>query len=279
MPAASPSVGHMRKRRRSSATETAALVSSSPRPTSTDAELKLSSTSLLISSRPSALSARLSSARFRWLNERLYTLSSADAASYFAQHPREFAAYHDGFRQQVSRWPQQPLAVIVQHLRSLPPSVVADMGCGDALIARTLHPRPHTVHSFDLVSSNPLVTACNIAHTPLPDASVDVAVFCLSLMGTDWAAFVEEGWRVLRPGGELLVAELTSRMQGGGGVDGFVAALRAMGFEQCRIVHQGDNGYFVCAFLTKAQRSSVGSAERAAAAAAFTLAPCLYKKR
>jgi hypothetical protein len=41
------------------------------------------------------------------------------------------------------------------------------------------------VHSFDLVAAAPHVVACNMAHVPLEDASVDVAVFSLALMGTD----------------------------------------------------------------------------------------------
>ncbi len=35
------------------------------------------------------------------------------------------------------------------------------------------------------------VTACNMADVSLPDASVDVAVFCLALMGTDYGSFLQ----------------------------------------------------------------------------------------
>ena len=52
------------------------------------------------------------------------------------------------------------------------------------------------VHSFDLESNAPGVTACNMASTPLKDASVDVAVFSLALMGTDYGTFLEEAHRV-----------------------------------------------------------------------------------
>ena len=234
---------------------------------------------------PSSLSSALSSARFRWLNERLYTSSSADAFAYFSGHPREFTAYHVGFRQQVDKWPQHPLTLIISHLYTLPPSTIADMGCGDALIATTFHPTPHTVHSFDLLSPSPLVTACNIAHTPLAPASVDVAVYCLSLMGMDWAAFVREGWRVLRLGGEMVVAEVASRMKEGGGVEGFIKALEGVGFRRRKLVH---NDYFVCAWLVKqvsahsaGKGKKKGKAPRAGAVQPeeFVLTPCLYKKR
>lgn len=89
---------------------------------------------------------------------------------------------------------------------------------------RTLSPHPHAfyplfsvlssrgrkqkqaqVHSFDLVSPNPLVTACDMASVPIKDASVHVAVFCLSLMGTNLADFLREAHRVLVPGGLVKV--------------------------------------------------------------------------
>ena len=38
--------------------------------------------------------------------------------------------------------------------------------------------------------------------------SRDAAVFCLSLMGTDYPAFLKEAYRVLSPGGQLWIAEV-----------------------------------------------------------------------
>lgn len=73
--------------------------------------------------------------------------------------------------------------------------VVADFGCGEARLAQAL---PCTVHSLDLVALNTHVTACDMAHTPLSDGSVDVAVFCLSLMGTNILDYIREANRVLK---------------------------------------------------------------------------------
>jgi ribosomal RNA-processing protein 8 len=47
------------------------------------------------------------------------------------------------------------------------------------------------VHGFDLVATAPGVTACNMADVPLADGSVDAAIFCLALMGTDYGAFLQ----------------------------------------------------------------------------------------
>lgn len=75
--------------------------------------------------------------------------------------------------------------------------MIADFGCGDARLASSL---PNTVHSFDLVALNDKVTACDMAHTPLKDSSIDVAVFCLSLMGTNLNDYLLEANRVLKVG-------------------------------------------------------------------------------
>ena len=63
--------------------------------------------------------------------------------------------------------------------------VIADFGCGEARLARTLSASCKKIHSFDLVALNDEITACNFSKTPLDSESVDIAVFCLSLMGTN----------------------------------------------------------------------------------------------
>lgn len=39
-------------------------------------------------------------------------------------------------------------------------------------------------------------------------ASVDIAIFCLALLGTDYPTFLEEAHRVLKPHGLLWIAEV-----------------------------------------------------------------------
>lgn len=76
---------------------------------------------------------------------------------------------------------------------------IADLGCGEAAIAQSLATKPEvTVHSFDLVAGNEFITACDIARVPLPSLSIDIAIFCLSLMGTNFVDFVNEANRILK---------------------------------------------------------------------------------
>ncbi|MCJ1398778.1 25S rRNA (adenine645-N1)-methyltransferase [Xylographa trunciseda] len=221
---------------------------------------------------------KLISSRFRYLNQTLYTTASKSSYELFQDNPTFFSEYHEGFRRQVSAWPENPVDGFVQWIRDrsqvggkgsglgsqkaqfrkkkkekkggsesqrqqvlepvhiegfdpLPRNqrsglcTVADLGCGDAQLAQNLSGTGDGVrsgpafvkslnlriHSFDLAAASPHVTVADIRNLPLGDSSVDVAIFCLALMGTNWTDFIEEAWRVLRWKGECWISEVGSR--------------------------------------------------------------------
>lgn len=173
--------------------------------------------------------AQLAGGRFRWLNQELYQRDGGSALALMAAQPQLFAEYHAGFRSQTAGWPRQPLDECIAWLRRSPAAwVVADIGCGDARLAASV---PQRVHSFDLVAASPAVTACDMCALPLGDGALDAAVFCLSLMGTDYGRALGEARRALRAGGALWLAEVRSRFAGAeGGSRAFLRALAAAGF-------------------------------------------------
>lgn len=199
---------------------------------------------------------KLTSARFRHLNETLYTAPSEKALEMFDKNPEMFEDYHSGFRQQVTTWPENPVDNFIATIRArgkvrlqsqkkafkskkrpssgpeeteggseklaaLPrthgTAIIADLGCGDARLAQTLKDSGDgqklqlKVLSYDLHSPSPLVTKADISSIPTADGSVDIAIFCLALMGTNWISFIEEAYRILHWKGELWVAEIKSR--------------------------------------------------------------------
>src|SRR5262249_13633146 len=85
-----------------------------------------------------------------------------------------------------------------------------DFGCGEAKLAEAISDR-HTVHSFDHVAVNDDVVACDMAHVPLDDESLDVAIFSLSLMGANFTDYLREAHRTLKLDGQLHIIEATSR--------------------------------------------------------------------
>ncbi|KAG7449356.1 uncharacterized protein BT62DRAFT_679465 [Guyanagaster necrorhizus] len=167
----------------------------------------------------------LNGARFRMINETLYKSNSSEAFSMMQGDKNVFEEYHTGFRHQVQSWPTNPVETYIAALSDYPPkTVIADFGCGDAAVAHALLPKGFTVLSFDLVSTNAFVVEADICNKlPLPGSeplhdkgdgqghTVDVVICALSLMGVNWPNCIREAWRVLRPGGELKVAEVASR--------------------------------------------------------------------
>jgi ribosomal RNA-processing protein 8 len=74
----------------------------------------------------------------------------------------------------------------------------------------------------------PFIIEADIAHLPLGGEAVDLCVFCLSLMGTNYLSFIREAWRVLRQDGELIISEVESRSQSW---RKFIELIEAVGFK------------------------------------------------
>ncbi|KAL3346937.1 hypothetical protein AABB24_025392 [Solanum stoloniferum] len=171
-------------------------------------------------------------------------------------------------------WPEKPVDIITKWLKDHSPSlIVADFGCGDARLARSVK---NKVWSLDLVAHDPSVIACDMSNTPLESSSVDVAVFCLSLMGTDYPSFLQEARRVLKPRGWLLIAEVTSRLDpttGGADPNNFLKAISELGFT----IESKDfsNKMFVLFYLKKKEKQN--SVDREINWP--ELKACIYKRR
>ena len=120
--------------------------------------------------------------------------------------------------------------------------------------------------------------ACNIANLPLSHVSVDAAVFCLALMGTDYGRFVEEADRVLKEGGRLWIAEVRSRFEGSSGegssgdedsdqddtekdniLDRFVSVVKDMGYVE--VSRRMDNSHFIILEFEKKREEEGGEEE------------------
>lgn len=228
--------------------------------------------------------AKLMGARFRFLNERLYTCGSEEALQHFTQNPSDFDHYHRGFREQTARWPVNPLDVFIQRLEKEAPTKakVADLGCGEARLSRTLRgSRPDLkVHSFDLVAADPeLVEKADICNLPLADESVDFVIICLALMNTNYWQAIGEAHRILRPNGHLWIAEVESRFNGGlKGMEQFSQTLQE--HWSLRPSSPIDTSHRVFCLLSFVKSSSKKRKRvNAESELPDLLKPCLYKKR
>ena len=236
--------------------------------------------------------AKLSGGHFRMLNEQLYTTKGDEALHLVQQNPGVFDAYHEGFREQVKKWPKNPVHKCFEWLQHKPyDTIIADFGCGDAELAKLIGKSKKKVYSLDLETPShaPFVIACNMAKTPLESNSVDVAVFSLSLMGTDYYKFIEEASRVLKVKGKLWIAEVKSRFDGRNGaasIPSFVASLKTAGFDvDPKKVDEKDKMFFVLQAVKAKNHASSSSAggekknNKSGKVEWPKLKACEYKKR
>ncbi|CAK9308855.1 unnamed protein product [Citrullus colocynthis] len=218
--------------------------------------------------------ARLSGGHFRMLNEKLYTCTGEEALNYFREDKVLFDVYHTGYQEQMTHWPELPVNLIIKWLKEHDPSfIVADFGCGDARLSKNVK---NKVFSFDLVSKDPSVIACDMSNTPLDSASVDVAVFCLSLMGVNYASYLAEARRVLKPRGWLLISEVKSRFDpsnGGADPEKFIKAICELGFVSA-LKDFSNKMFILLYFKKKDEKTSAGKDIDWP-----QLKPCLYKRR
>lgn len=213
------------------------------------------------------LQSELLGGRFRYINEQLYTVNSTKAEGLFRSDASAFEAYHAGYRQQVEKWPSNPLARIIKTIKKLPKTaIIGDFGCGEGKLAEAV---PNKVYSMDLVSTRDDIIACNITKTPLQAQSLDVAVYCLSLMGTNLNDYLLEANRVLKLHGNVYIAEIQSRFEE---VREFVRFMTACGFDLVK--KDVAVNYFYFFHFRKMRHVS-----KADKLKPFSLKPCLYRKR
>ncbi|MBK9031570.1 MAG: methyltransferase domain-containing protein [Myxococcales bacterium] len=165
---------------------------------------------------------------FAKMNNRWYASASGKTHERLATSPEEWAHYHTEYRRLRETWTVVPFREEITWLaKRTDPLIVGDFGCGEALLAAAVADT-HTIHSFDHVAIDDRVIACDIAHVPLEDESLDIAVFCLSLMGANFTDYLREAHRCLRLDGRLHIWEPASYFDDAAA---FCRQLQRLGFE------------------------------------------------
>ena len=127
-----------------------------------------------------------------------------------ATTPNEWFEYHRLLEEEVKDWKVIPNDEIIGRLQGFPRWwKIGDFGCGKAKIHDILGDR---VFSFNHIAINENVVSCNMKNTMLPNNSLEVIVFCLSLMNSNWDEYIKEAKRCLVINGTLLIAETTQSL-------------------------------------------------------------------
>lgn len=127
------------------------------------------------------------------------------------QHPEDWYYYHTLYAEKRKSWEEIPYVEIAKLIKRKD-FVVADLGCGENLLRKEIP--ENKVLAFDHVAIDETVTACDISHLPIGNDIVDVAVFSLSLMGTNYTDYIKEAHRILKPMGFIFIAEPQAKWEG-----------------------------------------------------------------
>jgi superfamily II DNA or RNA helicase len=127
------------------------------------------------------------------------------------QHPEDWYYYHTLYAEKRKLWEEIPYIEIAKLIKRKD-FVVADLGCGENLLRKEIP--DNKVLAFDHVAIDETVTACDVSHLPIGNDTVDVAVFSLSLMGTNYTDYIKEAHRILKPMGFIFIAEPQAKWEG-----------------------------------------------------------------
>lgn len=122
------------------------------------------------------------------------------------ERPEDWFEYHRARRESMQTWNEIPYEYIASKIKNKN-RVVADFGCGENLM-KTFIPN-NKVYSFDHIAIDDTVIACDMAHTPLEDESIDIAIFSLALWGSNFEDYFKEAYRLLNYDGLMYIAEPT----------------------------------------------------------------------
>lgn len=121
--------------------------------------------------------------------------------------PGEWQLYQARYSRLARAWREPAWAFAAARAGGMTGARVADLGCGEGAFANAIG---RDVAAFDHVAEPSRSIAADLAALPLADASIDLAVLSLSLVGTKWADSLTEAARVVAPGGHVVVTELAN---------------------------------------------------------------------
>jgi Hypothetical methyltransferase len=152
----------------------------------------------------------------------IFNNSKSDTIHKKIQQEPQFLVDYLRKQDEVRRqWDFDPLDVIASKIRGLEyPAhlikelVIGDFGCGRAKLSELL--KENKMYNFDHHNIvNNKIIVCDMKSVPLKkDGQLDVAVFCLSLMGENWPEYIEEAKRCLTQYGLLFIVETTKSLSG-----------------------------------------------------------------
>jgi hypothetical protein len=140
---------------------------------------------------------------------------STTTEKYLAEHPEEWIAYHDARDVSFEGYIQSelPRNRIIANLekKSKHKLRILDLGCGRNYIAKhfTNHTKIKVIGYDHVIEDGSEARLGNIVNLQDKecDEGADICIYSQSLMGTDKLQYLNEGYRLLRYNGEMIISE------------------------------------------------------------------------
>ena len=181
---------------------------------------------------------------YQGFNQRISTSTCGGVFSKIIKSKEDWNKYHDLRNKAMGNIQDQPLQTIARdYLKSKKHKVIGDMGCGMNQL-KTLLPENYEVISVDMYAADETVKVCNLMDTSkiLPNESLDVAVYCLSLWSKDWREIIKDAYRILDYDGKIIIVEPVSSSSKS--IDKVRATLQENGFSNISTTKDADEKFY-----------------------------------
>ena len=155
----------------------------------------------------------------------------------FQKNKSEFVEYHRQREIAKQEWQEDPVDRVAEIISDWSGKFVkiADMGCGMNKLKSLFKDRE--VQGFDHYSEDSTVIQADMSNLKgiVSDESYDVAVFCLSLWGTNYDDYIVEAHRILRQDGRVIIVEPETKFGNGerfDSIENFINKVESYGFER-----------------------------------------------
>jgi SAM-dependent methyltransferase len=147
---------------------------------------------------------------FSEMNKKWNTSNSNTTHQKLKEDKSEWIKYHKLYSKSRETWNEIPYKEIAKKINVRPDWIIGDFGCGENLLSKEIK---NKVYAFDHIAIDDNVIACDMTNVPLENNFLDVAVFSLSLMGSNYKEYLKEAHRVLKPMGILYISEPYKRWE------------------------------------------------------------------
>ena len=144
------------------------------------------------------------------MHRKANTSRSKTMHKFFKDNPDEWRKYHDARDIGRAEWTEDPQDVIASKINELSGyGVIADLGCGRNELKNKVTALYRKWLSFDHIANDDSVIEADTTDLSayVDDDSLDVAVYCLSLWGTNTEDYFKEASRMLKKNGTMYVVE------------------------------------------------------------------------